>query len=124
MLLSNKIINLMKRLNLEERRKILITQKIQSNPKAMKFIIIGLSILLVVLFVEIWVVNRTSTYGDEIYKLKQAQASLELENQVLSNKIAQKSSMILLEKKANILGFNTISQIEYIKSSGKLASAE
>lgn len=105
----------MRKLILEEKRKKLVP---------MRFIITGLSIFLIVLFVEIWVVNRTSTYGDKIYQLKQAQTNLELENQVLSNTIAQSSAMVLLEKKATSLGFNTINQIEYIKFSGKLASAE
>lgn len=113
----------MKRLMLEEKRKTLIAQRLKNNPKAIRFVILGLTIFLVVLFVEIWVVNRTATYGDKIYQLKHAQADLELENQVLSNTIAQVSSMALLEKKATVLGFNTINHIEYIKFSEKLASA-
>lgn len=109
---------------LEERKRSMIASRLQNNPKTMRIIVIGLTIFLIVLFVEIWVVNRTSTYGDKIYQLKHAQADLELENQILSNTIAQTSSMVLLEKKATSLGFNTINQIEYIKFSGKLASAK
>jgi len=113
----------MKRLNLEEKRRTKLAQKLQGNSRTVKLIIVGLSIFLLVLFVEIWVVNRTSTYGDKIFQLKQAQAALELENQVLANSIAQTSAMVLLEKKANLLGFNTINKIDYIKFSDKLASA-
>lgn len=105
----------MKRIIFEENKK-------KSFPT--RFIVAGLTVFLMALFVEIWVVSRTSTYGDKIYQLKQAQASIELENQVLSNTIAKTSSMVLLEKKATNLGFNTIGKIEYIKSSDKLASAE
>lgn len=105
----------MKRIILEENRK-------KSNK--MRIIIAGLGIFLVVLFLEVWVVNRNSTYGDKIYQIKQAQASLELENQVLANTIASKSSMSILEKKANTIGFNSITHIEYIKFSGTLASAQ
>ncbi|MDD2823033.1 MAG: hypothetical protein PHQ59_03015 [Candidatus Daviesbacteria bacterium] len=104
----------MKRIILEDKKRRLVP---------VRLVVMGLSIFLVVLFLEIWVVNRTSTYGDKIYQLKQAQAALELENQVLSNKIAETSAMVLLEKKANNLGFNTINQIDYIKFSDKLASA-
>lgn len=104
----------MRKIILEENRK---------KSGSLRLIITGLSIFLIVLFVEIWVVNRTSTYGDKIYQLKQAQVSLELENQVLANTIAKSSAMVLLEKKANLLGFNTINQLDYIKFSNKLASA-
>lgn len=89
-----------------------------------RFGICGLTMCLIALSAEIWIVNRLSTYGDKIYQLKQAQAALELENQVLSNSIATASSMVMLEKKATQLGFDTIGSIEYIKFTDKLASLQ
>lgn len=89
-----------------------------------KFIALGLAIFLITLFAEIWLVNCLSIYGDKIYQLKQSQASLELENQVLSNSIAISSSMTVLEKKATQLGFSNINSIEYIKFADKLASSQ
>mgnify|MGYP001562751220 CR=1 FL=1 len=86
--------------------------------------IFGLIFCLVILSAEIWIVNRLSTYGNKIYELKQAQADLELQNQVLANSIAKASSLAQLEQKATLLGFNNINQIEYIKFSDKLASAQ
>lgn len=94
-----------------------------NNPKTIRLIIAGLGIFLVVLFAEIWVVNRLSTYGDKMYQLTQTQAGLELENQTIENSIAMAASMVSLEKKASYLGFNNIDKIEYIKDPLILASA-
>ena len=94
------------------------------HSRVLRFVVVGLVLFLTVLSAEIWVINRLSTYGDKIYQLQQAEASVELENQVLANSIAEASSMAALEQKAVLLGFNTINQIEYIKVSDKLASAK
>lgn len=59
-------------------------------------------------------INRLSTYGEKINKIKQAQASLELENQVLENQIAQSASLLNIQEKANQLGFTQASRVEYI----------
>jgi|WetSurMetagenome_2_1015567.scaffolds.fasta_scaffold1604888_1 hypothetical protein len=107
----------------EEKRKNSIIQNVTQNPKVLKFCIYGLVIFLIVFTAEIWMVNRLSTYGDKIQNLKEMQSKLELENQILANSIAMESSMVRLEKKASELGFGTISKIEYIKISDKLASA-
>lgn len=101
----------------------MIAHTLRGSSSKMRLTIGCLTVLLIILFVEIWVANRTSTYGDKIYQLKQSQARLELENQVLANSIAASSAMVLLERKANLLGFNTINQLDYIKLSDKLASA-
>lgn len=105
-------------------RKILPEENKRKNVLSLRLVVLGLVFFLMTLSAEIWIVNRLSTYGDKIYQLKQAQANLELENQVLANSIAEASSMMVLEQKATLLGFNNINQIEYIRLSDQLASAK
>lgn len=105
-------------------KKILLEEDKKRRPRVLRFAVLGLAVFFALLSIEIWIVNRLSTYGDKIYQLKQAQANLELENQVLANSVAISSSMIVLEQKATPLGFNNINQIEYIRFSDKLASAK
>lgn len=114
----------MKRILLEQKNKNSLIEKLDRNPKILKYIIFGMIFFLTTFSLEIWIVNRLSTYGDKIQELKVAEAKLELENQIIANSIAKDSSMIALEKKAAELGFGSINQIEYIKISDKLASAE
>lgn len=80
--------------------------------KVFKIVMIGLVLFFIL---EIWMVNRLSTYGSKIEILKQSQARLQLENQLLENAIAQKSSLQILEKESNQLGFDSFSQVEYFK---------
>lgn len=102
----------------------ILSEEDKRHPKVLRFVVLGLILVLTLLSAEIWIVNRLSTYGDKIYQLKQMQANLELENQVLANSIAETSSMVVLEQKATLLGFNNINQIEYIRFSDKLAFAK
>lgn len=115
----------MKKILLEQdNKKNSLTEKLDKHPKILKYIILGMAFFLITFSLEIWIVNRLSTYGDKIQELKVAQARLELENQIISNSIAKDSSMVTLEKRATELGFSSINQIEYIKISDKLASVE
>jgi len=84
-----------------------------------RFIVV-LVVVLVVL--EVWMVNRLSTYGDKIQSLKVAQADLELENQILENQISQNGTMLNLESKAKALGFDTTKNLEYFRPAN-IASA-
>ncbi|GEM_PF-1627628 len=77
---------------------------------------IGVVFFLLILAVLLWSVNRLSTYGEKIQELKVAQARLELENQVLENKIAQGASLHSIEKKASVLGFDSVKNYQYLKS--------
>lgn len=115
----------MKKILLEQdNKKNSLSEKLDKHPKVSKYIIFGMVFFLITFSLEIWIVNRLSTYGDKIQELKIAEAKLELENQIIANSIAKDSSMVTLEKKATELGFSSINQIEYIKISNKLASAE
>ncbi len=81
-------------------------------------IVIGLALIIIfVIMLEIWVANRSSTFGEKINSLEATKYSLELENDYLRNQIAQKRSLTLNQKKSMNLGFNKIKNIEYIKFS-------
>lgn len=74
--------------------------------------------LLIFLFsiLEIWVVNRLATFGEQINKLSITKSNLELENQMMQNQIARLSSLHEIEKEAINLGFEKIRNIEYINT--------
>lgn len=64
---------------------------------------------------EVWAANRLSTYGEQIAKITQETQQLTLENQLLENEIAQKSSFNQVEKHAKILGFEEIQHVQYLQ---------
>lgn len=81
-------------------------------------IVIGLVLLIIfVVTLEIWVANRSSTFGEKINSLEATKYSLELENDYLRNQVAQKKSLNLNQKKSLNLGFGKTKSIEYIKNS-------
>ncbi|MDO8638899.1 MAG: hypothetical protein Q7R43_04955 [Candidatus Daviesbacteria bacterium] len=84
-------------------------QKGDFNPqkKVFRLIKIFLGILVVVFVLEIWVANRLATNGKQIQDIKQAQANLILENQILENSIAQNMSLSIIEQRAGKLGFSS-----------------
>lgn len=71
--------------------------------------------LLAIFALEVWMVNRLSTYGEKLNQIKLAESKLQLENQLLENKIAQKSSLLQTTKNSGQLGFSEIKNVEYIK---------
>lgn len=89
-----------------------------SKRKIARLIRVGVVTLLIIFFLEIWMVTRLSTYGNKIQEMKDNKANLLLENQILENAISEKSSLALIEKKALLLGFEPIKKIESIKPSG------
>lgn len=78
-------------------------------------------ILIPVIILEIWSLNRLSTYGEQISSLENTKSALKLENQILQNEIARKSSLRLMESASKLYGFKNVSKIEYLKSSDSLA---
>ena len=79
--------------------------------------------MLVVLFLvgvvlEIWTTNRLATYGEQTAKFEESKFRLQLENQILTNEIAQKSSLLELEKQSAKLGLSRIQKIEYLNATG------
>lgn len=79
--------------------------------------------LIIVFILEIWMVNRLSTYGTKIEQLQEAEVNLKLENQILENQIAQNNSLAQIEERSSLLGFGNTKNLEYIKSPA-LASSQ
>lgn len=94
----------------------------ESRKKAFKILRFGVVGLFLLLFVEIWISSRLATYGDEIQELKNAQAELKLENQMLENSIAERASLVTLEPQAQALGFGTSKNVEYLKPANLAAA--
>lgn len=96
----------------------LLQQEKEKNPKIKltRMLKAGVVFFLVVFFLEIWMVNRLSTYGYKISELQKTKAALNLENQILENLIAEQVSLSSMESRANELGFALIKNLEYIKS--------
>lgn len=81
-----------------------------------KRIIAILVIALVPLIVlAIWATNRLATYGEQINQLEKTKRALTLENEVLANKIAEKSSLSKTEQQSLNLGFEKIKNVESIQ---------
>lgn len=101
-----------------------IKQEEENTPrkKLARIVRISAAMLLVLLFLEIWAVNRLATYGDQIQEIQNAKMSLQLENQVLENQIAENSSLVTVETKAASLGFNQIKSWDYLKPANLAAA--
>ncbi len=95
----------------------------EPKSKFKKWAKLGIPLVIAVLFLEIWSVNRLSTFGKKIDELKQTEREIVLQNTILENQIAQKSSLLLLEGQSKSLGFGTTSTIQYIKDINVLAAA-
>lgn len=81
------------------------------NRKA--FGILLIVFLLVVIF-EIWMVNRLSLYGEQISRIEKTSSELQMENQILKNTIDEYSSLFEIGKRAKLLGFEAVKNIENI----------
>jgi len=89
-----------------------------------KLLALILVVVAVVAIMEIWMVNRLATYGEQLSKLDQIQDSLVTENELIENEIAQKSSLSHLGEAAKEQGFYTIKNIEYFKDNSEIASTK
>ncbi len=98
----------MKRINFE--RKTEITQKHPHH--AIKIILAGLVVMLVL---EVWMVNRLSTYGNQLAQIKQQEVGFALKNQLLENQIARAGALSDIEHKSEVLGFSQIASYTYLK---------
>lgn len=102
----------MKNLLTQNQRSSSIVESLNRN----KIIRILFLLLVIVLIVEVWTVNRLSTLGGKIRELKIAKANLEIENQLLESKILEHSSLYFIEEQSYKLGFSNIKDVEYLKT--------
>lgn len=80
-----------------------------------KILFILFLILILGIILEIWIVNRLSTYGEQISKIENGAAGLRIENQVLKNKLDLKSSLKEIEDRAKEMGFEKIKKVNAIQ---------
>jgi hypothetical protein len=80
-----------------------------------KLIIFCALLLIPLVILEIWSANRLATYGGKISSLGDIKSNLILENQVLENQIADKSSLLEVNQKARDLGLVTAHQTIYLQ---------
>ncbi len=83
-----------------------------------KYLIFGVLIILPLVLLEIWSVNRLATLGVEINKLEKTASSLKLENQVFQNEIAKRSSLQQVEAESKALGFEKVKTIQQVEPAG------
>ena len=77
-------------------------------------IFLAISLFVLVIF-EIWVLNRLSTFGEQIVKIEISSGELKKENQLLENQVAEMTSLLVIEAKARMLGLSKSKRYEYIK---------
>lgn len=89
---------------------------LETNPWFRKKVLVVLFLVVVVLIViEIWAVNRLSDFGGKIAKIEQTKQALKLENQVLENQIAQSQSLSKIQEEAKKIGLDKIKNIKFIR---------
>jgi cell division protein FtsL len=89
-----------------------------------KLLALILVVVAVVAVMEIWMVNRLATYGEQLSKLDEIKDSLVTENELLENEIAEKSSLSHLGEAAYEQGYAPIKKIEYVKDNSEIASGQ
>lgn len=79
----------------------------------LKYLKVIAVIFVLVLVAEVWMVNRLATYGSKLQDLKEEQATIGLQNQILQNQIALHESLLTLEERGKSLGFDTTLSLDY-----------
>lgn len=80
-----------------------------------KYIILIGACLFALSLVEIWTSHTLVTYGEKLEKLSTLEKSLNLENQILENKIAENASLNSIASVSAQLGFLQPESIQYIR---------
>lgn len=80
-----------------------------------RYIALSVVCLFVLMLVEIWAGNNVVAYGEKFEKLSTLQKTLNLENQILENEIAEKESLNNIASRSGELGFSEPQSIQYIR---------
>ncbi len=98
---------------------LILLNRFEVTPKFKKKLIITLTAVIMLTGVlQIWAINRLSTYGEQISQLETAKQAILMENQLLENQIAAKSSLAQTNEVSKKLGFEKISKLEYFEDRG------
>lgn len=71
--------------------------------------------LFMLVIVEIWASNGAVAFGEKFEKLSNLERNLKMENQILRNEIAKKTSLSTIASKSAELGFSSEQSIQYIR---------
>lgn len=89
-------------------------QKTDQKWKTKKLgVLIGLFLVFLVIL-EIWANNTLITYGEKFEKISVLQTTLQLENQVLENRIAKESALNNIATVSSTLGLASPKSIQYL----------
>lgn len=80
-----------------------------------RYIASTLLILVILVVIAIWTSNTVVTYGEKFEKLSVLERSFKMENQILENEIAKKTSLSTIASKSAELGFSSQASIQYIR---------
>ncbi len=93
----------------------MLLKKLETKTRAhKKTVSVFVIVFLISIVIEIWTANRLATYGEKINQLQKATEGLNLENQLLSDQIAMRSSLSQTEQSVDALGFAPVSHLEYL----------
>jgi len=72
-------------------------------------------VFLALIVAQVWANNTLATFGKGFDEIQQKDAALQLENQVLENKIAELSSINKIASESATLGLTTPKSIQYVQ---------
>lgn len=102
-----------------ENNRLVFLNRFEITSKFKKKLIITLTAVIILTGVlQIWAINRLSTYGEQISQLEFAKGAILMENQLLENQIAAKNSLSQTNEVSKKLGFEKISKLEYFEDRG------
>lgn len=78
------------------------------------WIIVAFS-LFILIIIQIWASNTVVAFGEKLSSISKLKYKLEIDNQILENEIADRSSLKNLATKSSELGFSKIESIQYIR---------
>lgn len=96
-------------------RKFNIEEEKTSGLRTKKAGFISFAILACLVVLQVWANNTLAMYGSKLDSISQLDSSLELENQVIENKIAELSSLNNIASKSATLGLSTPKSVQYLR---------
>src|SRR3990167_2783578 len=88
--------------------------QVRSRVSRRKVVVFGSFLVVLVAVLQIWAMNRLAVSGEEIAKIEQAKADLEIENAYLETKVAKNASLTSIRIVAGNLGFSGNKKVEYV----------
>lgn len=80
-----------------------------------KYLIVGLSVLLILVVLEIWANNTTASLGEKLVQINKLQQEIAWENLILENELAKISSLGDIASAAADLGFSKAKAVQYLR---------